>query len=93
MSRCTSVSRNAICLLFSTSMVKLVSCCEFMCKRRLLTVDLVVTMMVSPTYLSQIRRTYTGGQDLRPYFSKFSINRLTMIAETGLPVATPSSCS
>ena len=50
MSRCTSVSRNAIWLFLSTSMVKwIVCCCEFMCKRRLLTLDLVVTMDVSST--------------------------------------------
>ena len=48
LSVCTSVSRNSIWLLFSTSMVKwIVCCCEIMCKRRLLRVDLVVTMKVS----------------------------------------------
>ena len=35
--------------------------------------------------------TYSG-HDLRACCSKFSINRLAMIAETGLSKATPSSC-
>ena len=33
--------------------------------------------------------TYSGGQDLRACCSKFSINRLTMTVETGLPMALP----
>ena len=87
MSRCTSVSRNAICLLFSTSMVKwIVCCCEFMCKRSLLTVDLVVTMKVSSMYLFQIRGTYSGGHDLRSCYSKFSNISLAMIAKLDFPV-------
>ena len=64
-----------------------------MYKRMLLTVDPVVTMKESSTYLFHIPGTYSGGHDLRACCSKFSINRLVMTAETGLPMATPSSCS
>ena len=63
-----------------------------MCKGRLLTVDLVVTMKVSSTFLLHIRGTYSGRHDPRAHCSEFSIDRLVMIVETGLPMATRSSC-
>ena len=75
-------------------MVKQIVCFyELMHIGRLLSVDLEVTMKVSSTYLLEIHWAYSGGQDMRACCSRFSMYRLAMTADTGFPMAAPSSCS
>ena len=93
MSLCTRVSRNAMWLLSSTCMVKrMVCCCVFKYIGKLWSLDPAVTMKVSSTHPFQIREKYYAEQDLRAC-SKYSMHRLTLTAQTELPMAAPSSYS